>query len=165
MARCQFPMGPRTGASSQGKAVPPKLKAYAENWLGWLVQFVKASGGILPTDFPMTSTPKPMADDFTGHVTGLWLAGACLAGLAGSQIKDLDYLIEACVTELQNNYVVTPVPGQPMNGCWTPAVRLGTDNGMFFGFWAGEILRGLGLYILYRNLGPGANIYGAPMPV
>ncbi|MNP73970.1 hypothetical protein D3C76_1707650 [compost metagenome] len=51
-----------------------------------------------------------------------------------------------------------------MNGCWSPAVRLGTDNGMFFGFWAGEILRGLSLYIQYRQLGPGANIYRAPMP-
>lgn len=150
---------------SQGRAVPPKLKAYAENWLTWLITFTKASGGILPTDFPMTSTPKPVADDFTGHMTGLWLAGACLAGLAGSQVAGLDGLIEACVTELQTHYVVTPVPGQPMNGCWSPAVRLGTDNGMFFGFWAGEILRGLGLYILYRNLGPGANIYGAPMPL
>ena len=97
-------------------------------------------------------------------MTGLWLAGACLAGLAGSQVKDLDYLIEACVTELQNNYVVTDVPGQPMNGCWSPAVRLGTDNGMFFGFWAGEILRGLSLYILYRTLGAGANIYGSALP-
>ena len=149
---------------SQGRAVPPKLKAYSENWLGWLVQFVKASGGILPTDFPMTSVPLPEQDGFTGHVTGLWLAGACLAGLAGCQVAGLDDLIEACVTELQNNYVVTPLPGQPMNGSWSPAVRLGTDNGMFFGFWAGEILRGLGLYILYRNFGPGANIYGAPMP-
>ncbi|WP_339475283.1 toprim domain-containing protein [Pseudomonas sp. RL_5y_Pfl2_69] len=149
---------------SQGRAVPPKLKAYAENWLAWLITFTKTSDGILPTDFPMTSVPQPELDGFTGHVTGLWLAGACLAGLAGSQVEGLDYLIEACVTELQNNYVVTPVPGQPMNGSWSPAVRLGTDNGMFFGFWAGEILRGLGLYVLYRNLGPGANIYGAPMP-
>jgi len=80
-------------------------------------------------------------------------------------LAGLDGLIEACVTELQTHYVVTPVPGQPMNGCWSPAVRLGTDNGMFFGFWAGEILRGLGLYILYRNLGPGTNIYGASMPL
>ena len=145
--------------ASQGKAVPTKLKAYAENWLGWLVQFVKASGGILPTDFPMTGTAKPMADDFTGHMTGLWLAGACLAGLAGSQVAGLDGLIEACVTELQTHYVVTPVPGQPMNGCWSPAVRLGTDNGMFFGFWAGEILRGLGMYVLLNQLGPGASIF------
>ena len=149
---------------SQGRAVPPKLQAYSENWLTWLITFTKASGGVLPTDFPMTSLPKPVPEDFTGHMTGLWLAGACLAGLAGSQVKDLDYLIEACVTELQNNYVVTDVPGQPMNGCWSPAVRLGTDNGMFFGFWAGEILRGLSLYILYRTLGAGANIYGSALP-
>ena len=46
-----------------------------------------------------------------------------------------------------------------MNGCWSPAVRLGTDNGMFFGFWAGEILRGLGMYVLLKQLGPGASIF------
>jgi len=149
----------------QGKAVPPKLKAYAENWLTWLSTFTKASGGVLPTDFPMNGLPQPHSDDFTGHMTGLWLAGACLAGLAGSQVNDLDYLIEACVTELQNNYVVTSVPGHAMNGSWSPAVRMGTDNGMFFGFWAGEILRGLGLYIQYRNLGAGADIYSGIGPL
>jgi hypothetical protein len=150
--------------AQQGKPVPPKLIAYAENWITWLIQFVKAHNGVLPTDFPMASVPQPVPDDFTGHMTGLWLAGACMAGLAGSQVAELDVLIEACVSELQQYYVVTPVPGQAMNGSWSPAVRLGTDNGMFFGFWAGEILRGLSLYIQYRTHGPGANIYGAPLP-
>lgn len=151
--------------ANKGKAVPPKLITYAENWLTWLVTFTKASGGVLPTDFPMTGVPQPDPDDFTGHVTGLWLAGACLAALAGSKVAGLDYLIEACVTELQNNYVVTSVPGHAMNGSWSPAVRVGTDNGMFFGFWAGEILRGLGLYIQYRNLGAGADIYSGIGPL
>ena len=113
----------------------------------------------------MRGVPQPDPDDFTGHVTGLWLAGACLAALAGSKVAGLDYLIEACVTELQNNYVVTSVPGHAMNGSWSPAVRMGTDNGMFFGFWAGEILRGLGLYIQYRNLGAGADIYSGIGPL
>jgi len=150
--------------AQQGKPVPPKLIAYAENWITWLIQFVKAHDGVLPTDFPMASVPQPVPDDFTGHMTGLWLAGACMAGLAGSQVAELDVLIEACVSELQQHYVVTPVPGQAMNGSWSPGVRLGTDNGMFFGFWAGEILRGLSLYIQYRTHGAGANIYGAPLP-
>jgi hypothetical protein len=148
----------------RGKPVPPKLVTYAENWLRWLVQFVKDSKGILPTEFPTNSVPKPVEDDFTGHMTGLWLAGACLAAMAGSQVADLDVLIEACMDELQANYTVTPIPGHAMNGSWTPDPRLGTDNGMFFGFWAGEILRGLGLYIQYRTLGVGANIYGGPVP-
>lgn len=149
----------------QGKAVPPKLIIYAENWLTWLIAFTKASGGVLPTDFPMTGLPQPHSDDFTGHMTGLWLAGACLAGLAGCQVAGLDGFIESCVTELQSHYIVTPVPGHPMNGSWSPAVRMGTDNGMFFGFWAGEILRGLGLYIQYRNLGAGADIYSGIGPL
>ena len=143
----------------QGQPVPAKLQAYAENWIGWLADFQSQHNGVLPTDFPMTSVPQPVPDDFTGHMTGLWLAGACMAAMAGCQHPKLDQLIEACVTELQNNYVVTPVPGQPMNGCWSPAVRLGTDNGMFFGFWAGEIMRGLSMYILLKELGPGASIF------
>ncbi|VVO66050.1 hypothetical protein PS903_01030 [Pseudomonas fluorescens] len=143
----------------QGQPVPAKLQAYAENWIGWLADFQSQHNGVLPTDFPMASVPQPVPDDFTGHVTGLWLAGACMAAMAGCQHPKLDQLIEACVTELQNNYVVTPVPAQPMNGCWSPAVRLGTDNGMFFGFWAGEIMRGLSMYILLKELGPGASIF------
>lgn len=143
----------------QGREVPAKLKAYVENWIGWLGDFVTAHNGVLPTDFPMESLPQPDPNDFTGHMTGLWLAGACMAAMAGCQHPKIDVVIEACVTELQNNYEVTPVPGQPMNGCWSPALRLGTDNGMFFGFWAGEILRGLSMYILLKELGPGASIF------
>ena len=142
-----------------GKPVPEKLKAYVGNWINWLGEFVRLHNGVLPTDFPMTSVPQPVPDDFTGHMTGLWLSGACMAAMAGCEHPQLNTLIEACVTELQTNYVVTPVPGQPMNGCWSPAVRLGTDNGMFFGFWAGEILRGLGMYVLLKQLGPGASIF------
>lgn len=43
-----------------------------------------------------------------------------------------------------------------MNGCWSPSPRISTgsgpeNEGMFFGFWAGEILRGLGLYLQVQN--------------
>ena len=79
---------------------------------------------------------------------GLWLAGAVLAKMAGSEIEGLEHFIEQCVTELQRHYLST---GDVMDGGWSPAPRLGTDNGMFFGFWSGEILRGLSLYVMYKN--------------
>lgn len=148
----------------QGKPIPTKLKDYSENWIKWLIKFVKDSGGITPTDFPPESLPKPDPTDFTGHMCGLWLAGACLAKLAGSKVEGLDFLIESCVDELQKNFVNTGIPNMVMNGSWSPAIRLGTgtgpeNNGMFFGFWSGEILRGLGLYMLTKQLNVGDDMY------
>lgn len=138
--------------------VPVKMQQYVENWINWLVTYVKQYNAF-PTEFPAASVPTYVANDFTGHMTGLWLAGCCFAALAGSTIKDLDWLIEKAVAELAENYVVTGVPGHKMDGSWSPAVRLGTDNGMYYGFWAGEIFRGLGLYILYKKLPVGGNVY------
>lgn len=141
------------------KRVPPKLIQYCENWLNWLIGYVGTNNGMFPTDFPANSPSRPLEGDFTGHMSGLWLAGACMAHMAGCRLSGLEALIEACVTELQQNFVVTDVPGHPMNGSWSPAVRVDSDNGMFFGFWAGEILRGLGLYILYKTGRPGEDIF------
>lgn len=141
------------------KHTPPKLIKYVENWINWLIGFVGASGGVFPTEFPSNSPAQPVPDDFTGHMSGLWLAGSCMAYMAGCRVSGLEDLIEACVTELQKNYVVTDIPGNPMNGSWSPAIRLGTDNGMFFGFWSGEVMRGLGLYILYKTTRPGEDIF------
>ena len=130
------------------KTPPLKLVEYVENWLRWLIDFTNDAGGVTPTDFPMAGLPQPDAQDFTGHMCGLWLAGAVLARMAGSEIEGLEHFIEQCVTELQRHYLST---GDVMDGGWSPAPRLGTDNGMFFGFWSGEILRGLSLYVMYKN--------------
>lgn len=147
-----------------GRPVPPKLKTYTDNWTKWLAKFTKDSGGITPTDFPTNSLPKPDPTDFTGHMCGLWLAGACYAKLAGSTADGLDYLIGACYKELRENFVITDIPDQIMNGSWSPAIRLETgngveSNGMFFGFWSGEILRGLAMYLAVNRLKPGENMY------
>jgi hypothetical protein len=96
----------------------------------------------------MTGIPQPNKHDFTGHMCGLWLAGAVLAKMAGSEITGTEHFIEQCVTELQKNFLTA---GDVMDGAWSPAPRPGTDNGMFFGFWSGEILRGLSLYVMYKN--------------
>jgi len=136
-----------------GKPVPTKLKDYCENWAKWLVMFTTTNNPthVLPYEFPSASLPVVETDDFTGHMAGLWLAGSAILGILGSTVEGLDSLIEDCMTEIQKNYTVTDIPGHPMNGSWTPAARSSGDNGMFFGFWAAEILRGLGAYIIYKE--------------
>lgn len=141
------------------KPVPPKLVTFCNNYATWLISYVKRNGGQTPTDFPTLAPSVPLTDDFTGHMCGLWLTGACMAAMAGSTVPELDLLIEACVEELCKNYIVTGVPGQPMDGSWSPAVRLGTDNGMYFGFWGGEIMRALSMYIIYKKHGKVADFY------
>lgn len=137
-----------------GRTVPTKLIEYTDGWLKWLVGFCRNLGPDdnptyrgTPTYFPSTTKPLPINNDFTGHMTGLWLAGASLAKMAGSQVKHLDWLMDFCLDELARNYVVTEDPGNPMDGSWSPWA----GGGMFFGFWAPEILRGLSLYVLARN--------------
>lgn len=157
-ARCWYEMVIRD------MEVPPKLKTYVENWTKFLVKSMKANGGYSPNDF--TTDGKVISDpnDFTGHMVGLWLAGACISALAGSKVDGAPFMIEQLVTELTNNYINTGIPNQVMNGSWSPGVRLETgngpeSNGMFFGFWSGEILRGLSMYTMYKRLNPGDNMY------
>lgn len=147
-----------------GQPVPDQLVAYTENWIRYLTDFMTNSGGVSPTEFPMESIPVPDPTDFTGHMCGLWLAGSCMAALSGSTVPGLQNLIEMLVSELNRNYKITPTPEHVMNGSWSPALRLDTgsgpeNNGMFFGFWSGEILRGLGLYLLYKRMNPKENMY------
>lgn len=147
----------------QGKDVPQDMVEYSENWIHWLADFARASK-ITPTAFPMEEAPKPVYDDFTGHMCGLWLAGACYAYLAGCKLYDeIDLIIETAVNELFDNLVLE-TPDEIMNGSWSPAVRSwsgkgAASNGMFFGFWSGEILRGLALYLMYKSLPVGADMY------
>ncbi len=132
----------------RNRVVPIHLRDYVNNWLRWLAQFQTDHGGLNPTEFPSDALPRVPADDFTGHMTGLWLAGACYAALAGADAAPAHTVINNSMKELQDNYKVVSA-GHVMNGCWSPAVRASSDNGMFFGFWAGEILRAIGLYLTY----------------
>lgn len=147
----------------QGKDVPQDMVEYSENWIHWLADFARASK-ITPTAFPMEEAAKPVYDDFTGHMCGLWLAGACYAYLAGCKLYDeIDIIVETAVNELFNNLVLE-TPDEIMNGSWSPAIRSwsgkgAASNGMFFGFWSGEILRGLALYLMYKSLPVGADMY------
>lgn len=148
----------------RGKAVPEKLILYCNTWITYLARFLRENNGLTPTEFPADRPAYTDPNDFTGHMTALWLSGAAMAGMAGSTNPDVSFVVESCLTELTNNYVNTGIPGQIMNGSWSPAVRLETgngveSNGMFFGFWSGETLRALGMYILYKTKKPLEPIY------
>ncbi|MCG8709296.1 phage tail protein [Brenneria sp. 4F2] len=144
----------------RGQTVPERLELYVTRWINWLMTFSKENGGQTPDDFPVAPNP-PLYTGFTGHMTGLWLAGSCFALLAGCDVDGLEQYIDVCVKGLADNFTVTTVPGKNINGAWSPAARVASDNGMAFGFYSGEIFRGLGLYLTYKQHGAGYDIYSA----
>ncbi|WP_017445804.1 hypothetical protein [Gayadomonas joobiniege] len=131
--------------AAQGKVIPQKLIDYCENWMTFLIDFY-VNHEVTPTYFPKSEAPQPVQDDFTGHMTGLWLSGACLCALAGYRHDKLDAFINGCMKELTDNYELID-KDNPMNGSWSPWA----GGGMFFGFWTGEILKGLATFIQYKR--------------
>ncbi|HHT0983229.1 TPA: hypothetical protein ACTYAW_000202 [Enterobacter hormaechei] len=131
--------------------IPTKIIQYCKNWMNYLKWFMKNNNGHAPTRFK--NNGEVIYDGFTPHMSGLWLAGACIMAIAG--YPD-DELIQMLFDEVQSFYEVI-TPNHVMNGTWAAAIRSGTpttaeNNSMFFGFYSGEVLRGLGLYIEYYNL-------------
>lgn len=150
--------------SYQGKPIPDKLKTYVNNWLDFLYTFLVANNGLTPTEFPAEAPPYVDPTDYTGHMTALWLSGATMASLGGCDHPHIQYIVDKCFNEIYTNYVNTGIPSQIMNGSWSPAVRLESgngpeSNGMFFGFWSGETLRALGMYILFMTKDPSKPLY------
>ena len=116
--------------------------------------------GHTPNEFP-TAPNKPVwvEDDFTAHMCALWLAGCCWALLAGATNPNYEKVVNAAIKELGDGFTITSIPNKPINGAWSPAPRESSDNGMAFGFYTGEALRALGLYITYKTYGANTNIY------
>lgn len=133
--------------SSAGLVIPVKLTEYITNWLGFLKSFV-GQYGIAPSDYPPTEAPKPVANDFTGHMSGLYLAGISKAYILGVRIPGHIELAQKVYQEIVDNYVQRPGYPDIMNGAWSPFAdpQNNGKDGMFFGFWAGEIMRGLSQY-------------------
>lgn len=143
-------------AIQNGFTNPVKVKTYLDNWLNFLYSFMVANNGRSPTEFTADSPPTAPDNDFTGHMTGLWLCGCSQLGIAGYTHARLDDIIRMLMQELQDNYIVDHA-GFIMNGSWSPAPRVNSgegkeNNGMFFGFWAGEILKGIGCYLQYCKI-------------
>lgn len=147
--------------SIRGRNIPEKLQLYVERWTSWLAKYIKRWGN-LPTSFPtnenaMEVPPNPI----NSHQTGLWLAGSCYGMLAGMSPEHGDIVADACVSELVEHRDIIPSdkPGFVMSGAWSPWADPNGTNGMAYGFHTGELLRGMGLYIMYRNHGSGYNIF------
>ena len=139
----------------RGETPPEKLVTVCKNWINYLKWFQDNNDGRTPTIFNPDGTVLAPIDDFTSHMFALFMAGCSIMGLAGydSQIPNIGIVADRCFDLTQQNYIVLS-PNHPMNGCWSVAPRPDSDNGMFFGFHAGELLRGFGLYALYRKLNP-----------
>lgn len=139
--------------SQRGETIPTKLFTVAKNWVDYLKWFQDNNEGRTPTIFNPDGTVLAPEDDFTSHMSALFMGGSCMLGMAGlrTRIPNIDIVAERCFDLIQENYIIL-TPNHPMNGSWSVAPRADTDNGMFFGFHAGELLRGFGLYALYRNL-------------
>lgn len=133
--------------SDQKLDIPIKLVKYIKNWLTFLRDYVKQYK-MVPTDYPVDKAPAPLENDFTGHMSGLYLAGVSKAMKLGLIIDGQIELMRAIYQEIVDNYVQRPGYPDIMNGSWSPAPDSGNNgkDGMFFGFWAGEIMRGISLY-------------------
>ena len=79
-------------------------------------------------------------------MTANFLSGACKMALSNSTNPNLPYLIETLHDEIMKNYEVLSA-GHHMNGCFSSWA----NGEQFFGFWAGDILKALGLYIQYKR--------------
>src|SRR5690625_2008923 len=125
---------------------PLALITFTERWIRFLVRFVKDNDGRTPRNFPPNAPPNAPEGEFEGDMAGLFLAGASHAYRAGCRVDGILELIETIYKQIKDNYV-TDTNYPDMVGSWSPWV----GGGMFFGFWSGELLRGLGSYILHRK--------------
>lgn len=140
-----------------GQPVPAKLRTVVENYIAYIADFMRTHDNYTPTVFPSTGVPyndgwdpdpeKSNPDD-TGHMTAHWLGGAVLVAMNGcSRQADCETIIEGCMIEFERTYVRAYDEDAHMSGSFSPWV----GGNMFYGFWAGEIIRAFGLYIGYRN--------------
>lgn len=140
-----------------GQPLPWKLQVVCENYVKYIAKFMREHSGLTPTVFPSTGLPyndgydpdpAKSNPDHTGHMTAHWMAGAILLIMNGSQLTtDLQTIIEGCQVEFENTYVRAYDEDAHMSGGFSPWV----GGHMFYGFWAGEIIRALSLYVIYRD--------------
>jgi len=145
------------------QTIPPKLITYCENWCDWLNWVMEQSGSmpyLLPIDRGIDPTNPSDIGTLQGDMAGLWLAGLVLCASAGSTKPYLNRLITKTYKHIRAEMVSLPgSSGHPMLGAWSPFADPTGNKGMFYGFWSGEMLRGLGLYVLYLKHGPNVDFY------
>lgn len=139
------------------KSIPPYLEDYLKNWVNFLINFYK-NHKYLPDYFPESGGPTKQTgyDDFP--IIFLYLGALCTLRMAGMNIKGMDTCIDWCAQYARDKYLV--VAGKPehvFNGGVSQKPELdspltGHDQpGEFYGYQAGEILRGIALYLQYKR--------------
>lgn len=143
-------------AKEMGETVPEKLTTVIHNQCTWLADFMRTHDGLTPTIFPVDGLPENdgwnanpdlSSPDHTGHMTAHWLSGAVMLAMNGFNHPDLDYMIDCCAREFEQTYVVTQGKSEHMSGSFSPWV----GGNMYYGFWTGEILRGLAFLMMYQD--------------
>lgn len=130
--------------------VTPDLAIVCDRWFKFLAKFIKDNNGVSPNTYEPKVAPRH-EDEFVGHMVGNYLSGCCQLALAGYTDPDIDSTIESLFNEILSNWNVE-LPennsgGHDMNGAFSGWV----GGGQFFGFWLGDIMKGLGYYMQYQN--------------
>ncbi|MFP3798427.1 hypothetical protein [Paraburkholderia sp. SIMBA_027] len=142
----------------QGKDVDPKLIAICQNWASFLLDFQTNNGGLTPSKFPRDAppfndgyNPDPTQDDpdNVGHMTGLFLSGCVEMLNAGDTTGIPQQVIKGLLTQLNLTYVIGSGDYADMSGSFSSYA----GGHYFYGFWAGEIFRGLGLLMEWVGKG------------
>ncbi len=137
---------------TDGIKVDAELTEMCNTWVDFLYQFQLDNGGKFPDYYPKD---VPDSGDlsypankwgFVGHMVGNYLTAACKMAVGGLDNERLVPLIRALYADIHKNYFVGDA-GFHMNGCWSE----NPTGGEFFGFWAGDIYKALGSYLIFEK--------------
>ncbi len=94
--------------SQRGEAIPSKLFTVAKNWVDYLKWFQDNNEGRTPTIFNPDGTVLAPEDDFTSHMSALFMGGCSMLGMAGmrDRIPNIDLVAERCFDLIQENYII-----------------------------------------------------------
>jgi hypothetical protein len=142
----------------KGQTVDPKLVTVCQNYASFLLTFQQNNGGLTPSKFPRDAPPyndgySPIPTqnnpDNVGHMTALFLAGCVEMLNAGDTSGYPKQVMRGLLAQLYSTYVVAQGSDADMTGSFSSWA----NGHYFYGFWAGEIFRGLGLYLEWLAAG------------
>ncbi|AJX39994.1 hypothetical protein ISG08_28005 [Burkholderia pseudomallei] len=132
----------------QGFPVDTRLITFCERYAKYLADFQDANDNLTPTEFPPDKPAFNDDYDHTGHMTALYMAGAVCMKFAGSKSTYVDRVINGCMAEFTRTQVIEDPTGpySDMSGAYSSW----SHGHYFYGFWAGEIMRALGLLMMWN---------------
>jgi len=144
-ARCWYEM------VMQGYPVPQDLINYVDNWTNFIIKFQKEHNGRFPNTY--TNLKVGVTTEIAGDTTGLHLAALAYTYLAGSTISGLQTSLDTGMKEAIDFFTVV-AGGNYMNGSWSPNIQ----DKWTWGFWTGEMMRGISMYIMAKDLEPKTDV-------